>query len=177
MLLNCGVAEDSWEFLWTARRSNQLLLKEINPEYLLERLMLKLKLQYFGHLLRKADSFVKTLMLGKIKGGRRRGWQRMRWLYGSPTRWTWVWVGFGSWWRTGKPGMLQSTGSQRVSPNWATELNWTEGALGFCLSDSVLCLPSSGWKEILMKPIDCLEGTGTKGSWMAPKENWEQLDF
>ena len=68
--------------LWTARRSNQSILKEISPGCSLEGLMLKLKLQYFGHLLRRADSFVKTLMLGKIEGRRRRGWQRMRWLDG-----------------------------------------------------------------------------------------------
>ena len=67
---------------WTARRSNQSILKEISPECLLEGLMLKLKLQYFGHLMRRADSFEKTLMLGKIEGGRRRGGQRMRWLDG-----------------------------------------------------------------------------------------------
>ena len=67
---------------WTTRRSNQSILKEINPEYLLERLMLKLKLQYFGHLMRRADSLEKTLMLGKIEGRRRRGQQRMRWLDG-----------------------------------------------------------------------------------------------
>ena len=67
---------------WTARRSDQSVLKEINPEYSLEGLMLKLKLQYFGHLMRRADSLGKTLMLGKIEGGRRRGQQRMRWLDG-----------------------------------------------------------------------------------------------
>ena len=67
---------------WTARRSNQSVLKEISPEYSLEGLMLKLKLQYFGHLMRRTDSFEKTLMLGKIEGGRRRGHQRMRWLDG-----------------------------------------------------------------------------------------------
>ena len=67
---------------WTARRSNQSILKEISPEYSLEGLMLKLKLQYFGHLMQRADSSEKTLMLGKIEGGRRRGWQRMRWLDG-----------------------------------------------------------------------------------------------
>ena len=76
----------SWRRLlrvsWTARRSNQSILKEISPEYSLEGLMLKLKLQYFGHLIRRADSFEKTLMLGKIEGRRRRGWQRMRWLDG-----------------------------------------------------------------------------------------------
>ena len=68
--------------LWTARGSNQSILKEISPEYSLEGLMLKLKLQYFGHLMRRADSSEKTLMLGKIEGRRRRGWQRMRWLDG-----------------------------------------------------------------------------------------------
>ena len=67
---------------WTARRSNQSILKEISPEYSMEGLMLKLKLQYFGHLMRRTDSFEKTLMLGKIEGGRRRGPQRMRWLDG-----------------------------------------------------------------------------------------------
>ena len=67
---------------WTARRSNQSILKEISPEYSLERLMLKLKLQYFGHLMQRADSLEKTLMLGKIEGRRRRGRQRMKWLDG-----------------------------------------------------------------------------------------------
>ena len=67
---------------WTARRSNQSILKEINPEYLLEGLIMKLKLQYSGHLMRRADSLAKTLMLGKIEGRRRRGQQRMRWLGG-----------------------------------------------------------------------------------------------
>ena len=67
---------------WTARRSNQSILKEISPEYSLEGLMLKLKVQYFGHLMWRTDSFEKTLMLGKIEGRRRRGWQRMRWLDG-----------------------------------------------------------------------------------------------
>ena len=67
---------------WTARRSNQSILQEISPEYSLEGLMLKLKLQYFGHLMQRIYSFEKTLMLGKIEGGRRRGWQRMRWLDG-----------------------------------------------------------------------------------------------
>ena len=82
MLLNCGVGEDSLRVPWTARRSNQSILKEISPEYSLEGLMLKLKLQYFGHLMHRTDSFEKTLMLGKIEGRRRRGRQRMRWLDG-----------------------------------------------------------------------------------------------
>ena len=81
MPLNCGAGEDSW-LSWTARRSNQSILKEINPEYSLEELMLKLKLQYFGHLMWRTDSMEKTLMLGKIEGRKRRGWQRMRWLDG-----------------------------------------------------------------------------------------------
>ena len=67
---------------WTARRSNQSILKEISPEYSLEGLILELKLQYFGYLMRKTDSLEKTLVLGKIEGGRRRGWQKMRWLDG-----------------------------------------------------------------------------------------------
>ena len=81
MLLNCGVGEDSWG-PWTARRSNQSILKEISPEISLEGMMLKLKLQYFSHLMRRVDSLEKTLMLGGIGGRRRRGWQRMRWLDG-----------------------------------------------------------------------------------------------
>ena len=81
MLLNCGVGEDSLRVPWTARRSNSIL-KEINPEYSLEGLMLKLTLQYSGHHMRRTDSLEKTLMLGKIEGGRRRGRQRMRWLDG-----------------------------------------------------------------------------------------------
>ena len=81
MLLYCGVGEDS-RVPWTARRSNQSILKEINPGGSLEGLMLKLKLRYFGHLMWRADSFEKSLMLGKIEGRRRRGRQRMRWLDG-----------------------------------------------------------------------------------------------
>ena len=82
MLLNCGVGVDSCKSPWTARRSNQSILKEITPGSSLEGLMLKLKLQYFGHLMRRADSFEKTLMLGKVEGRRRRGRQRIRWLNG-----------------------------------------------------------------------------------------------
>ena len=81
MLLSSGVGED-FRVPWTARRSNQFILKEISPEYSLERLMLKLKLQYFGHLMQRTDSFEKTLLLGKIEGGRRKAQQRMRWLNG-----------------------------------------------------------------------------------------------
>ena len=80
-LLNSDVGEDS-RVPWTTRRSNQSILKEISPEYSLERLMLKLKFHYFGHLMRRANPLEKTLMLGKIEGKRRRGWQKMRWLNG-----------------------------------------------------------------------------------------------
>ena len=82
MLLNCGVGKDSWEVPWTARRSNQSILKEIDPGCSSQGLMLKLKLQYFGHLIRRVHSLEKTLMLGGIGGRRRRGQQRMRWLDG-----------------------------------------------------------------------------------------------
>jgi len=109
---------------WTARRSNQSILMEISPEYSLEGLMLKLELQSFGHLMQRTDSLEKTLMLGKIEGrgeGDDRGWDV--WMV-YPTRWTWVWASYGSWWWTGKPDVLKSTWSQRVGHDWVTELNW-----------------------------------------------------
>ena len=114
---------------WTARRSNQSILKEISPGCSLEGLMLKLKLQYFGHLMQTAVSLEKTLgkdsweWLRAGGEGDDRGWDG--WM-ASPTQWTWVWVNFGSWWWTGRPGVLQSMVSQRavrVRHDWATELN------------------------------------------------------
>ena len=111
---------------WTDRRSNQSILQEISPEYSLEGLMLKLKHQYFGHLMQRTDSLEKTLMLGKIEGERKRGWQRGDGWMESLTQWTWVWTSSRSWWWTEKPGVLQSIESQRVGHDWATELNWKE---------------------------------------------------
>ena len=112
---------------WTVRRSNQSILKEIGAEYSLEGLMLKLKLQYFGHLMQRTDSLEKTLMLGMIEGGKRRGNRGWDGWMASPTQWTWVWVSSRSWWWTGKPGILQSMGLQSWTQlrNW-TELNWTD---------------------------------------------------
>ena len=108
---------------WTSRRSNQSILKEISPGISLEGMMLKLKLQYFGHLMRRVDSLEKTLMLGEGLGaggeGDNRGWDG--WM-ASLTRRVWVWVNSGSWWWTGRPGVLRFMGLQRVGHDWATEL-------------------------------------------------------
>ena len=113
---------------WTARRSNQSILKEISPGCSLEGLMLKLELQYFGHFMWRVDSLEKTLMLGGIGGRRRRWQQRMRWLDGITDSLNLsFWVNSGSWWWTGRPGMLRFMGSQKVRHDWASELNWTEG--------------------------------------------------
>ena len=108
---------------WTARRSNQSILKEISPGCSWKILILKLKLQYFGHLMGRADSFEKTLMLGKVESRRRRGRQRRRWLDGITNSMTWVSVDYGSWWWTGRLGVLRLMGLQSVRHDWATELN------------------------------------------------------
>ena len=106
------------------RRSNHSIIKEISPGCSLERLMLKLKLQYFGHLMRRTGSFEKIWCWERLKAG---GEGHDRWWDGwmaSATQWTWVWVNSGSWWWTGRPGVLRFMGSQRVGHDWATELNW-----------------------------------------------------
>ena len=107
---------------WTARRSNQSILKEISPEYSLEGLMLKLKLQCFGYLMQRTDSWEKTLMLGKIEGGRRRGWEKMRWLDDITNSMDMIFSKLRELWWTGMPGVLQSMRSQRVGHEWANEL-------------------------------------------------------
>ena len=109
---------------WTARRSNQFFLKEVSPGCSLEGLRLKLKLQYFGHLMQRVDSLEKTLMLWEIGCRRRRvdrGWDG--WM-ASPTWWISVWVKFGGWWWTWRPGVLRFMGSKSVGHAWVTELNW-----------------------------------------------------
>ena len=107
---------------WTTRRSNQSILKAISPEYTLEGLMLKL--QYFGYLKQRANLLKKTLVLGKIEG-RRRGGQMMRWLDGITYSTDMIWASSGRWWRTGKPGVLQSMGSQ----SWTQLSDWTAAAI------------------------------------------------
>ena len=114
---------------WTARRSSQSILKEISPGISLEGMMLKLKLQYFGYLMWRVDSLERLWCwegLGAGGEGDDRGWDG--WM-ASLTWCMWVWVNSGSWWWTGRPGMLWFMGSQRVRHDWATELNWTESSL------------------------------------------------
>ena len=124
ILSNCGVREDSWECLGlqgVQTRSSQSVLTEINPEYSWEELMMKLKLQYFGCLMGRANSLEETLMLGKIEGRRRRGRQRMRWLDGITNSMEMTLGKLGRQWRTGKPGMLQSMGVQRIGHDLVTK--------------------------------------------------------
>ena len=133
---------------WTERTSNQSILKEVSPGCSLEGLMLKLKLQYFGHLMWRADSpwCWEGLRVGG-KGDNRGsdGWMA------SPTQWTWVWVHSGSWWWTRRPGVLRFMGLQRVGHNWGTELNWTDCIRKY--NNALRCLrvcEESLWMQILL---------------------------
>ena len=114
---------------WTPRRSNQSILKEISPEISLEGMILKLKLQYFGHLMRRVDSLEKTLMLGGMGAGGEGNDRGCDGWMASLTWWRWILVNSGSWWWTGRPGVLRLMGSQRVRHDWVTELNWTDGSI------------------------------------------------
>ena len=121
---------------WTARRSNQSILKEISPGCSLEGLMWKLKLQYSGNLMRRADYLKRPWCWERLKAGGEgydRGWDgRMA----SPTQGTWLWVNSRSWWWTGRPGVLQSIGLKRVRHDWATELNWYTLGWFWCVNES-----------------------------------------
>jgi len=143
---------------WTARRSNQSILKEISPGISLEEMMLKLKLQSFGHLMWRVDSLEKTLMLGGIGGRRRRDNRRWDGWMASLTRWTWVWVNSGSQWWTGR---LRFMGWQRVGHNWATDLIWSEWMEFHCYQSLISwfknvftksCYPSLSLLSITFSP-------------------------
>ena len=111
---------------WTARRSNLSILKEISPGIYLEGMMLKLKLQYFGNLIQRVTHWKRLWCWEGLRAGGEGGDGGWDGWMASLTQWTWVWVNSGSWWWTGRPGVLQFMGSQRVGHDWATELNWTD---------------------------------------------------
>ena len=177
---------------WTARRSNQSILKEISPEYALEGLMLKLKLQNYGRLMLRTDSLEKTWCWESSKvGGIGDIGEWDDWKV-SPTWWTWVWVSSGSWWWTQRPGLLQSTGSPRVGHKWSTELTensgkkrihmgsmkkhnrpnlWNERSqLGFCFHLYFFPMNSQFCLGMYLSPT--CSGVKWEGNWLYPKHQW-----
>ena len=160
---------------WTARRSNQSILKEISPEYSLERLMLKLKLQYFGHLMQTADSMEKSLMLGKIEGGKRRGHQRMRWLDGITDAMDMNLGQFGEMVKDREAWRAAAYGLQRVGHDWVTEqqqhgwcqLSWKKGRSHCAHRTDKLQGTSVRWQQLIGRDNQAKEILG--------KEDWASL--
>ena len=175
---------DAFELQWwrrllrvpcTARRSNQSILKEISPECSLEGLILKLKLQYFGRLMQRVDSFEKTLILGKFEGGRRRGWQRWHGRMASPTQWTWVWVNSGSWLWTGRSGVLQSMGhkeSDMAEQLICTELMTLDVYSFFSVLINQRCLVFVRYKYTLDLAVYFLSPNHPKLKWQLIMKGW-----